>query len=86
MKTDRIYAETPETVIEMKFNRNADHTEDEWLQICRKHCFSDEIIRVYDANTHHLCKYCGRVAKGIDPDRLCAQCQDDFGHSFFDEL
>ena len=86
MKTNKILAKTPEEVIEFEFNGEFDLPEEVWLKLCRKHCFSDEIIKVYDGNTHHICKYCGNIAKGIDPDILCAECRDDFGHAFFSEL
>lgn len=86
MKTNKILAKTPEKIIELQFKKEIDLPEEKWLKICRHFCFSDEIINVYDGNTHHICKYCGGIAKGIDTDILCEECRDDFGHSFYSEL
>lgn len=32
------------------------------------------------------CKYCGKPSGSTDPDVLCKQCREDFGHAFFSEL
>jgi len=34
----------------------------------------------------HACKYCGKWADGKDPDILCPDCQQTFGHRYFSEL
>ena len=45
-----------------------------------------KVLDVVDANTHHICKYCGEVAEGIDEDVLCPECREIFGHAFYSEL
>ena len=42
--------------------------------------------RKLNRKTHHLCKYCSDIANGVDPDVLCAECRQTFGHAFFSEL
>lgn len=32
------------------------------------------------------CKYCGEFTDSIDPDVLCADCRECFGHTFIHEL
>jgi hypothetical protein len=39
-----------------------------------------------EASDHHICKYCGGIARGPDEDRLCDECKEIFGHAFFSEL
>ena len=43
-------------------------------------------VEVYDANTHHLCKYCGDIAEGDYEDLLCNDCYELFGHALYSEL
>ena len=33
-----------------------------------------------------LCPYCGCSTGQNDPDILCPECRDDFGHTFYSEL
>ncbi len=47
---------------------------------------NDKILDVADGNTHHICKYCGGIAKGVDQDILCQECRELFGHAFYSEL
>lgn len=32
------------------------------------------------------CMYCGETTDSIDPNVLCPQCRQDFGHTFYSEL
>lgn len=32
------------------------------------------------------CKYCGNTTGSPDPDVLCEECRDTFGHAFYSEL
>lgn len=32
------------------------------------------------------CKYCGGLSGSLDPDVLCKDCRETFGHSFYSEL
>ena len=32
------------------------------------------------------CKYCGRSNNSTEPDLLCAECRETFGHSLYSEL
>ena len=34
----------------------------------------------------HICKYCGKIAKGIDEDILCDKCNELFGHTYYSQL
>lgn len=34
----------------------------------------------------HKCKYCGSWVKGNNPDELCDDCKETFGHSLYTEL
>jgi len=86
MKTDKIYGVGPEAIIELKFKQPLDYPEAVWIRLCNKHYPDEKITAVYDANNHHICKYCGGIANGIDEDILCKECRDVFGHAFFSEL
>lgn len=35
---------------------------------------------------YHECKYCGGLAAGPDPNVLCDECRQDFGHTYYSEL
>ena len=86
MKTDRIFAVGEKSIVELSFNKVLDYPEEVWLRLCQKHYTEEKISKVYDARTHHLCKYCGGIADGIDENILCQECREDFGHAFFTEL
>ena len=34
----------------------------------------------------HDCPYCGNPSDSSDPDVLCRECREDFGHTFIHEL
>ena len=86
MKTNRIYAVGEKAILELGFQKALDYPDEVWVRLCQKQYPDEKITKVVDAKTHHLCKYCGCVAKGTDDDVLCADCRELFGHAFFSEL
>lgn len=34
----------------------------------------------------HRCKYCGDIVDGKERDRLCDECREFFGHTYYSEL
>lgn len=86
MKTNRILAVGAKSTLELSFNKELDYPTEVWVRLCQKHYPSEKITAVYDARTHHICKYCGGIADGIDENILCSECREDFGHAFFSEL
>lgn len=85
MKTNKIIVETAEYTQIISLNKMYDMPEEKWKALMQKG-LEETVTAVYDANTHHICKYCGDVAKGIDDDVLCEECRDVFGHAFYSEL
>jgi len=86
MKTNRIYAVGKKTILELGFKNTLDNPDEVWVRLCQKHYPDENITKVVDAKTHHICKYCGGLAKGKDDDVLCSDCRELFGHAFFSEL
>ena len=86
MKTNRILAVGEKSILELSFNKELDYPSEVWVRLCQKHYPDEKITAVYDARNHHICKYCGGIADGIDEDILCSECREDFGHAFFSEL
>ena len=86
MKTNRIFAVGEKAILELGFQKTLDYPEEVWVRLCQKHYPDEKITKVVDAKTHHLCKYCGGIAKGTDDNVLCAACRELFGHAFFSEL
>ena len=86
MKTDKILAVGKEATLEINFKKAISYPTEVWVGICRKHYPDEDITAVYDGHKHHICKYCGGIANGVDEDVLCKECRDDFGHAFFSEL
>ena len=85
MKTNRVLIETVDYTEVINLNKTYDMSADKWITLLET-MLEEKIIAVHDANTHHICKYCGGVAKGIDEDVLCEECRDVFGHAFYSEL
>lgn len=85
MKTNKVIIETADYTQVININNIYDMPKETWKALIQKD-FEEKIIAVHDANTHHICKYCGGVAKGIDEDVLCEECRDIFGHAFYSEL
>ena len=86
MKTNKILAVGKDATLELEFQKPLDYPEEVWLRICQKQYPNEGITKVYDGNNHHICKFCGDIAKGIDEDILCSKCRELFGHAFFSEL
>ena len=85
MKTNRVLIETVDYTEVINLNKTYDMSADKWTTLLET-MLEEKIIAVHDANTHHICKYCGGVAKGIDEDVLCEECRYVFGHAFYSEL
>lgn len=85
MKTNKVIVETADYTDIITVQKIFDMPNEKWISGLQRY-FEEEIIAVHDANTHHICKYCGGVAKGIDEDVLCEECRDVFGHAFYSEL
>lgn len=85
MKTNKILIETADYTQVININNTYDMPKETWKALLQKD-FEEKIIAVHDANTHHICKYCGGVANGPDEDVLCEECRDVFGHAFYSEL
>ena len=86
MKTNKILAVGKDATLELEFQKPLDYPEEVWLRICQKQYPNEGITKVYDGYNHHICKFCGGIAKGIDEDILCSKCRELFGHAFFSEL
>lgn len=86
MKTNKILVVGKDATLELEFQKPLDYPEEVWLRICQKQYPNEGITKVYDGNNHHICKFCGGIAKGIDEDILCSKCRELFGHAFFSEL
>lgn len=86
MKTNKIIAFGEKTTLVLEFEEEYDCTEQTWLRFCHEHYPEESIQKVYDAKKHHVCQYCGNVAKGTDKNVLCEECREMFGHAFFSEL
>ena len=86
MKTNKILAVGKDATLELEFQKPLDYPEEVWLRIYQKQYPNEGITKVYDGNNHHICKFCGGIAKGIDEDILCSKCRELFGHAFFSEL
>lgn len=86
MKTNKVIIETKGYTQTFTFKNTYDMTQQEWIATISKLEPNIKILKVYDGNNHHICKYCGSVAKGIDEDILCDDCRDIFGHAFYSEL
>ena len=85
MKTNKVIVETAGYTEVIGLKKVYDMPKEKWINGLQKD-FEEKIVAVHDANTHHICKYCGGVAKGIDDDVLCEECRDVFGHAFYSEL
>lgn len=86
MKTNKILAVGKDATLELEFQKPLDYPEEVLLRICQKQYPNEGITKVYDGNNHHICKFCGGIANGIDEDILCSKCRELFGHAFFSEL
>ena len=55
---------------------------------CKKHFENKgvKVIEIVTKKNHHICKYCGGIANGIDSNILCDDCCEVFGHRLYSEL
>lgn len=86
MKTNKVIIETEKWTKKLTLKYTHDMTQEAWKKCLQPFADKEIITNVYDGNTHHICKYCGGVTKGIDDDILCEDCRDTFGHAFYSEL
>lgn len=88
MKTNKIIVVTEEFSTVITLGDAWDFPKERWVALIQKtNAFKDKkVIDVADANTHHICKYCGNIAEGTYEEVLCTDCRDTFGHAFYYEL
>lgn len=44
------------------------------------------LVRISEPKDCKLCKYCGMPTFHKEPDILCEDCREEFGHTFYSEL
>lgn len=88
MKTNKLIVVTEEFSCIVVLAKARDFHKEKFINLIQKSDdFKDhKVIDVADANTHHICKYCGDIAEGTDENVLCADCRMTFGHAFYYEL
>ena len=88
MKTNKLIVVTNEYSCIIPLGKEWDFSKEKFIELLQKtERFKDEkVLDVADANTHHICKYCGDIAEGTDEDVLCQDCRMTFGHAFYSEL
>ena len=88
MKTNKLIVVTETYSQVVPLGREWDFTKEKFINLIQQvDAFKNEkVLDVADANTNHICKYCGDIAKGTDEDVLCQDCRDTFGHAFYSEL
>lgn len=88
MKTNKLIIVTEEHSCVVNLDKEFDLTKETYISLAQSsHAFKDtKVLDIADANTHHICKYCGQIANGTDEDVLCDDCRMTFGHTFYSEL
>ncbi len=88
MKTNKLIVTTEEFSCVVPLAKEWDFPREKFINLIQQaNAFKDtKVLDVADANTHHICKYCGEIAKGTDEDVLCQECRETFGHAFYSEL
>ena len=87
MKTNKLIVVTEEFSQIVPLTKEYDFPKEKFIDLMQKYTFKDQkVIDVADANTHHICKYCGNIAEGTYEEVLCEECRDTFGHAFYYEL
>lgn len=88
MKTNKIIVVTEEFSTVITLGDVWDFPKERWVALMQKtNAFlNKKVLNVADANTHHICKYCGNIVQGTDEDVLCPDCRMTFGHTFYSEL
>lgn len=88
MKTNKLIVVTEEFSCIVPLTREFDFSKEKFIGLIQHtEAFKNQkVVDVADANTNHICKYCGEITKGTDEDVLCDECREIFGHSFYSEL
>ena len=88
MKTDKLIVITEKYSCVVPLKREWDFTKEKFIYLIQQTDMfkNNKVLDVADANTHHICQYCGDIAQGIDEDVLCQECREIFGHAFYSEL
>lgn len=88
MRTNKLIVVTEEYSTVVTLNREYCMRKETFIELAqRSNAFKDtKVLDVADANTHHICKYCGDIAEGTDENVLCTDCRMTFGHAFYSEL
>ena len=88
MKTDKIIVVTEEFSCVVSLGKEFDFPKEKFINLVQQadKLKNEKVLDVADANTNHICKYCGEIAKGTDEDVLCQDCRMTFGHAFYSEL
>lgn len=88
MRTNKVIIVTEEFSCAVTLPTVHNATKEEFIHLAENSAAfkGKKILDVVDGNTHHICKYCGGIARGIDADVLCDECRMDFGHAFYSEL
>lgn len=88
MKTNKLIVVTEEHSYVVSLVKVLDYPKEKFIDLLQRGtAFADQkIIDIADANTNHICKYCGDIANGPDEDVLCQDCRYTFGHAFYSEL
>lgn len=88
MRTNKLIVETEEYSTVVTLNREYCMRKETFIELAqRSTAFKNtKVLDVADANTHHICKYCGNIAYGTDENVLCQDCWVVFGHAFYSEL
>ena len=88
MKTNKIIVVTENFSCVVPLGKEFDFPKEKFINLVQQadKLKNEKVLDVADANTHHICKYCGDIAKGTDEDVLCQECRYTFGHAFYSEL
>ena len=88
MKTNKVIVVTEAYSCVVPLGREYNFPKEVFIDLAQNgNAFKDtKVLDVADANTHHICKYCGDIAEGTDENVLCTDCRMTFGHVFYSEL
>ena len=88
MKTNKLIVVTKQYSRIVPLGKEWDFSREKFINLLQQtNMFkNDKVLDVADANTHHICQYCGEIVKGNDEDVLCQDCRMTFGHAFYSEL
>lgn len=88
MKTNKLIVVTEEYSCVVPLGKEWDFSREKFINIIQQtdRFKGEKVLDVADANTHHICQYCGEIAEGTDENVLCQDCRYTFGHAFYSEL